>query len=35
VLTDCAICQTCSATTGGVCQTMTGTALAGCVQAGL
>jgi len=35
VLTDCAICQTCSATTGGVCQTMTGAALAGCVQGGL
>ena len=35
VLTDCAICQTCSAATGGSCQTMTGAALAGCVQAGL
>ena len=35
VLTDCAICQTCSAATGGVCQAMTGTDLAACVQAGL
>jgi hypothetical protein len=35
VLTDCAICQTCSAATGGVCQTMSGAALASCVQTGL
>jgi hypothetical protein len=35
ILTDCAICQTCSATTGGMCQTMSGGALGGCVQAGL
>jgi hypothetical protein len=37
VLDDCSICQTCSATDGGtgVCQTMTGSALAGCVTMGL
>jgi len=35
VATDCAVCQTCSANAGGVCQTMSGSALAGCVQAGL
>jgi len=35
VLNDCAICQTCSAATGGVCQTMPAAALAACVQAGL
>jgi hypothetical protein len=35
VLNDCAICQTCSAATGGACQTMTGAALATCIQAGL
>jgi hypothetical protein len=35
VLEDCAICQTCSAATGGVCQTMTGSALEGCAAAGL
>jgi hypothetical protein len=35
VLTDCAICETCSAATGGVCQTMSGGTLAGCVTTGL
>lgn len=35
VIADCAVCQTCSATTGGVCQTQSGGALIGCVQAGI
>ena len=34
VTTDCAVCQTCSAATGGTCQTETGAALATCVQTG-
>jgi hypothetical protein len=34
VKVDCAVCQTCSATVGGVCQTMSGGALGGCVQTG-
>jgi hypothetical protein len=35
VATDCAICQTCSAASGGVCQTMTGGQLAACEGQGI
>jgi hypothetical protein len=35
VIQDCAVCQTCSAPTGGVCQTQSGGALLGCVGTGI
>ncbi len=35
VVADCAICQTCSAATGGVCRAITGNALAACAGKGL
>jgi mono/diheme cytochrome c family protein len=35
VATDCAICQTCSASTGGTCQTLSGNNLFGCIGAGI